>query len=739
MEAIATWKYQYETIKEDPFAVKMYTLPNGLQLFLSVNKEEPRIHTQIVVRAGSKQDPADATGLAHYMEHMLFKGTSNIGTLNWEQEKQLLEKIAMLYERYRQTEDENQRQRIYEEIDRVSGEAAKLVAPNEYDLLATAIGAKDTNAYTWVEQTVYINDIPSNELERWIALESERFRILALRLFHTELETVYEEFNIGQDQDYRKVGNAMRAALFPKHPYGTQTTIGSAKHLKNPSHVKIQEYFSTYYVPNNMALVLAGDFDPDEVVALAERYFGDYEPKLVPPFTFEEQLPITAPIRQEVFGQESPFIQIGWRFGGCRSQDALLLLLVQGILYNQQAGLFDILLNQEQRVLESQAWVRQYADYAILGLHAEPREGQSLEEVEALLLSIIERLKQGEFEDWLLEAIVRSYKLDELQETESNQARAHVLAQQYILGVPWSDYVHQLEALEKLSKADVVRFTQQHLQHNYAVVYKRQGADPNVVRVEKPPITAVDLNQGAISTFAAQFLATTPPRLQPVFHDFNDMIQRLPLQSGLWLDYVRNEQNSLFRLDYIFEMGKNSDLKLALALRYLPYLGTNRYTPARLQQEFFRLGLSFDVTVQDERAYVSLSGLEESLTEGIQLMEHILADAQADEAALHKLVADVLLKRANARQDRNVILREALAGYARYGADSPFTYRLPAEVLQNLQASELVARIRQLMHYQHRIYYYGQQQPQAVARLLEQQHAVPQHLLPPLPSKSFQQ
>ncbi len=739
MEATATWKYQYETIKEDPFAVKMYTLPNGLQLFLSVNKEEPRIHTQIVVRAGSKQDPADATGLAHYMEHMLFKGTSNIGTLNWEQEKHLLEKIAMLYERYRQTEDEDQRRRIYEEIDRVSGEAAKLVAPNEYDLLATAIGAKDTNAYTWVEQTVYINDIPSNELERWMALESERFRVLALRLFHTELETVYEEFNIGQDQDYRKVSNAMRAALFPKHPYGTQTTIGSAKHLKNPSHVKIQEYFSTYYVPNNMALILAGDFDPDEVVAFAERYFGDYEPKRVPPFTFEAQPPIEAPIRQEVFGQESPFIQIGWRFGGSRSEDALLLLLVQGILYNQQAGLFDILLNQEQRVLESQAWVRQYADYAMLGLHAEPREGQSLEEVEALLLSIIERLKQGEFEDWLLEAIVRSYKLDELQETESNQARVHVLAQQFILGVPWGDYVQQLKALEKLSKADVVRFAQQHLQHNYAVVYKRQGADPNVVRVEKPPITAVDLNQGAISTFAAQFLATTPPRLQPVFHDFNDMIQRLPLQSGLWLDYVRNEQNPLFRLDYIFEMGKNSDLKLALALRYLPYLGTSRYTPARLQQEFFRLGLSFDVNVQDERAYVSLSGLEESLTEGIQLMEHILADAQADEAALRKLVADVLLKRANARQDRNIILREALAGYARYGADSPFTYRLPTEVLQHLQASELVARIRQLMHYQHRIYYYGQQPPQAVAGLLEQHHAVPQHLLPPLPSKLFQQ
>ncbi len=731
--------YTYQTVSNDPFDVRIYTLSNGLKLFLSVNKEEPRIYTNIVVRAGSKQDPADTTGLAHYMEHMLFKGTSRIGTIDWEKEKILLEKISDLYEQHRQTTDDEERKRIYAEIDRVSYEAAKLAAPNEYDKLVTAIGAKDTNAYTWVEQTVYVNDIPANELEHWMQLESERFRMMALRLFHTELETVYEEFNIGQDRDFRKVTNVMREELFPRHPYGTQTTIGSAQHLKNPSHIKIQQYFSTYYVPNNMGIMMAGDFDPDEVVAMAERYFGDYEPKEIPPFTFEEQPPIAEPIRREVFGQESPYVQIGWRFDGAKSNEALMLLMINGLLYNQQAGLIDILLNQEQKVLESQAWVWQYEDYSLLGLHAEPREGQSLEEAEQLLLSMIEKLRQGDFEDWMMEAVIKNYKLDELRDMESNRARVSAMTYNFILGVDWGKYVRQLEDLEKITKQDIVRFANEHLHNNFVTIYKRQGDDPNIIRVEKPAITAVELNRDAISDFAVEFLSKEATRLEPVFPVFEEIIEPMTLQNGLPFSYVYNDQNELFRLDYIFEMGKNSDPRLALALQYLPYLGTSRYTPARLQQEFYRLGLSFDVQTNDERSYVSLSGLEESLEEGIQLMEHILADAKRNEDALRNMIADVLLKRANAKQDRGIILRDAMVSYARYGADSPFTYRLPAAELQGLKSKELTDRIHQLTSYEHHIYYYGQKPAQQVAQVLEKYHRVPKQLQPVLSTRSFVQ
>ena len=205
----------FKTVDNDPLGVKMYTLSNGLRLFLSTNDVEPRIHTNIAVRAGSKQDPPETTGLAHYLEHMLFKGTKHLGALDWEQESKLLEKISDLYEQHRKAEDPEQRRAIYAQIDQVSNEASKLVAPNEYDKLASAIGAKETNAYTWLEQTVFVNNIPSNELERWMRLESERFRMLVLRLFHTELETVYEEFNINQDRDFRKVNKAIHEILVP--------------------------------------------------------------------------------------------------------------------------------------------------------------------------------------------------------------------------------------------------------------------------------------------------------------------------------------------------------------------------------------------------------------------------------------------------------------------------------------------------------------------------------------------
>ena len=272
-----TKNYQTYSVENDSLNVQIYQLANGLTLYLSVNKTEARIHTNIAVRAGSKNDPSDTTGLAHYMEHMLFKGTSKIGTIDWDREKELIDQISNLFEQHRQTTDEVKRKEIYAQIDLLSSKAAQYISPNEYDRLTTAIGAKGTNAYTWLDQTVYVNNIPANELERWMELESERFKMMALRLFHTELETVYEEFNISQDKDFRKANNAIRQALFPKHPYGTQTTLGSAQHLKNPSLKKIQAFFKTYYVPNNMGIMLAGDFDPQEAIALAEKYFGNYQ------------------------------------------------------------------------------------------------------------------------------------------------------------------------------------------------------------------------------------------------------------------------------------------------------------------------------------------------------------------------------------------------------------------------------------------------------------------------------
>ena len=276
---------EYRTVENDPTKTRIYTLDNGLKVYLYVNKEAPRLYTSIAVRAGSKNDPATATGLAHYLEHMLFKGTDKYGTLNYEAEAPLLDKIDSLYEMYRGTTDETERTTLYAKIDSVSQVASTYAIANEYDKMVSEMGAKGTNAYTSQEETVYINDIPTNQLEKWITLEAERFRNPQLRLFHTELEAVYEEKNRSLDNDRGIAFETMMSNLFPNHQYGQQTTIGTVDHLKNPSLTEIKKYFNTNYVPNNMAICLAGDIDPDKAIQLIKEHWGKFERKEVPHFT----------------------------------------------------------------------------------------------------------------------------------------------------------------------------------------------------------------------------------------------------------------------------------------------------------------------------------------------------------------------------------------------------------------------------------------------------------------------
>ena len=208
------------------------------------NKLKPVIETRIVVGTGSKYDPSDNTGLAHYLEHMMFKGNEKIGTVNWEAEKPYIEEITNLYEEHKKAKTEKEKNAIYAKIDKLSYEAAKYAAPNELDVIVKSMGGKKYNAFTNNDETVYVLEIPSNELEKWIELERTRFGGLVLRLFHTELETVYEEFNQNQDNDFFWVINDINKRLYSGHPYGEKTTIGRAEDLKNPSMTAIMDFYN---------------------------------------------------------------------------------------------------------------------------------------------------------------------------------------------------------------------------------------------------------------------------------------------------------------------------------------------------------------------------------------------------------------------------------------------------------------------------------------------------------------
>lgn len=739
LSVAAQKQYTYSSVPDDPMQVRIYTLDNGLTVYLSQNKDAPRIQTNIVTRAGSKFDPATATGLAHYLEHMLFKGTHEIATLDWPTESALLQRISDLYELRRNTTDEARRDAIYASIDSLSTIAAKYAAPNEYDKMISSIGAEGTNAYTSTERTVYVNDIPSNEQEKWMMIESVRFQELVLRLFHTELETVFEEFNRGQDNDHRKAGEAMSKRLYKQHPYGTQTTIGTGEHLKNPSMVKIHEYFDTYYVPNNMAVIMAGDLDYDRTIALVDKYFGIWKKGPVPEFTFTPEAPITAPETVEVFGPMQEWVDLGWRFDGTKSNDPIMLDLISGILNNGRAGLVDIDLIQQQKVLDASTYSDEQTDYSEFGMSANPKEGQTLEQARDLLLAELGKLKRGDFDDWLIPAVVNNYRQQRIRYwNERNQLRAAALTDAFILKKKWTDVVTYFDRMATITKADVVAFAQAHFGDNYVCVFKRTGENKDTYKVVKPKITPLDINRGEQSAWFKAWEKVPSTPIAPQFVDYATAITQRDLAHGVKLAYIPNTSNDLFTLDEILDLGTYSDPKLKLAVKYLPYLGTAKYSAADIQKEFFKLGLQFDVFAGTDRVYVSLTGLDGNLEKGLQLFEHLLASAKPDPNALAELVNDIGQERSDNLKNKNQIMFGGMANYARYGERSPFTDVLSAKDLAGVKAEDLTALIKGLSSHQHRLFYYGKHPVDAMVALLNKEHRTPAKLLtypqpPPYP------
>ena len=499
--------FSYQSVVNDPTGLRLYTLDNGLKVYLSKNTDEPKIQTYIAVRAGSNYDPKESTGLAHYLEHMVFKGTDEIGTINWETEKKYLDTISNLYEKHRAEKNPDSKLAIYKEIDRVSLAASNYSVANEYDKMSSSLGATGTNAYTWFEQTVYTNKIPANELDKFLALESERFGQVVLRLFHTELEAVFEEFNRGQDSDGRKRYAAMLEGLFPNHPYGQQTTIGTAEHLKNPSMIDIHNYFDKYYVPNNMAVVLVGDLDFEETIQKVNNTFGKFERKEVEHPVLPKEEPLTTVVENEVFGPTAESISIAYRTGGVNTEEEKFVTLADMILANGNAGLMDLNLNQKQLVQYAGSSTTFLNDYGYHSLSGSPKEGQSLEELKVLMLDQINKLKKGEFEDWMIDAVVNDLKKSQLKQFESSTAVADAYVDAFIHNEKWEDKVRFLDDLKKITKQQLVDFANSFYKDNYVVTYKRKGNDDKIVKVQNPGITPVNLNRGANSQYIQDFKA----------------------------------------------------------------------------------------------------------------------------------------------------------------------------------------------------------------------------------------
>lgn len=702
--------YPYTTVKGDPMQTRIYTLDNGLKVYLSVNKAKPRIQTYIAVRTGSRNDPPETTGLAHYLEHLMFKGTTHFGTSNLAKEKPYLDDIESRYEKYRTLTDPAQRKQAYHEIDSVSQLAAQYNIPNEYDKMMAAFGSQGTNAYTSNDVTCYVEDIPSNEVDNWARVEADRFQNMVIRGFHTELEAVYEEYNIGLAQDSRKEWAAIYKLLFPAHPYGTQTTIGTQQHLKNPSITNIKNYFKRYYVPNNVAICMAGDFNPDEVIATIDKYFSSWkaDPNLSEP-QYAPLAPITQPRDTTVYGQEAENVMMAWRFDRGNSLQQDTLTIINQLLCNGKAGLFDVDLNQPLKVQASDDGFDALTDYSMFYLYGLPKEGQSLKDVRQLLLSEMKKLRDGDFAEDLLPAIVNNYKRYYYQQLDNNQFRANQFVDAFINRIPWEQVAGEIDRISKLTKADIVRFANAHFgDNNLVTVYKAQGNDTTIHKIDKPAITPIPTNNDKQSEFLKELINTKVTPIQPQFIDFNKDLDKATFEKGqTTLLYKQNTSDDLFTLAITFPVGQENTPRLNTAAGLIDYASTNKMTLAQVQKAFYTLACDYSVAVNSDETTYYLTGLNTNLPKALSLFNELLQTGHVSKDDYNNYVEAVLKNRKEVKtSQRNCFM--AVQSYGFYGPRNNFNDIMSEKEMREANPDELLRLVGNLRHQLNAtVMYYG--------------------------------
>ena len=699
--------YKYETVPGDPMHARIYTLDNGLKVYLSVNQEKPRIQTYIAVRTGSRNDPAETTGLAHYLEHLMFKGTKQFGTTDAAKEKPYLDDIERRYEAYRKLTDPMQRKQAYHEIDSVSQIAAKYFIPNEYDKIMSSIGATGTNAYTSNDVTCYTENIPSNEVDNWLKVEGDRFQNMVIRGFHTELEAVYEEFNIGLAKDNRKVWESLYRLLYPTHPYGTQSTIGTQEHLKNPSITNIKNYFHRYYVPNNVAICMAGDFDPDKVIASIDKYFGSW--KKSENLSFPQYAPVkelTAPRDTTVVGQEAAFMMMGWNFPGAASEQNDTLSVISEMLANGKAGLFDLDINQKMKCQYAAAYNDGLNEYSQFILYGIPMPGQTLKDVRDIMLAEVEKLKKGEFSDDLLPSVINNIKLNYNNYLESNEWRANEFVDAFINGEKWQDKVGYLNRISKITKQDVMAFAQKYLKNNYAIVYKEEGVDSTQKKIDKPQITAIPSNRDLQSKFVSDIINSKVEPIHPRFLDFKKDMAISKTKKGLPVYYVQNKTNNTFITSLRYEFGEEANKWLPFAKSYFDYLGTDKMTPEQLKQEYYKLACDYNISVAYDELCINIYGLADNMQKAVELTENFLQNAKADKDAYKRWVDSEMKSRRDDKMNQNANFG-ALKRYGYYGEYNATRNVPDSTELATTDPQKLVDLVKSLNSYKHEVLYYG--------------------------------
>lgn len=691
-------------LQSDPMGVTIHRLSNGLTVYISTERATPSISSWIAVRSGSRHDPANSTGLAHYLEHMLFKGTGKLGTLDFAQEKPHLERIAALYDELRAADAPEKRTEILAGINKETLAGAQFAVPNEFDNLYASLGIDGVNAFTSDEQTVYIATVPQNQFASWANVEGERFSDPQFRLFYPELESVYEEKNRSLDSPQSRIFEALTKALFPKHPYGAQPTIGHAEHLKAPAYADMVQYFDRWYRPNNMAILLAGDIDAETALPILEKAFGGLQAKelpALPPASLEvattrQEVEIKAPGEQAIF--------IAWPTVPAGHIDELALRAMDLIVDNSATGLLNLELVLSQKLPSAGSFPQTMVEAGMWVITGTARDDQSLEEVESLLMGVVSKLKAGTFTQADLDAIVINYEISEKRELESNDNRVSKLSSAFIEGRAWPAVVSEAERMAAITREDIMRVANQYLS-DAPVVIKRVRGDFNAEKVAKPSISPIEIDSSRQSPYAKEIKAAPVEPLKPEWLVEGTHYVLSDLPAGAFIA-VNNPRNDLFEIHYDFKVGEQQEPLLCYALELIERSGAGDKSPTELQRALYAIGSSIQFGCGSRESRITISGVDRKMEESLDILKAWLATPRIEADALDKLFANTVSKRKDAMNEPRVIA-QALAAYALLGKNSDFL-RVPSnKQLDAASSKKLIALAAELPNIQHRTSYFG--------------------------------
>ncbi len=711
-KAIEQPKLYAKPIASDPAKVTIHRLSNGMTVYLSPDKQTPSVTAHIAVRAGSRNDPQRSTGLAHYLEHMLFKGTTQLGTLDYAKEKPHLDKIASLYDDLRKPGAS--RDQILKQIDQETQATAELAIPNELDQMYAQIGITGLNAYTSNDQTVYVTEVPKNRLGQWATVEASRYADAVFRLFWPELEAVYEEKNRALDAPQRRVQEAFLRALFPDHGYGWSSTLGEVEHLKYPAYGDMVAFFNRYYTPQNMAILLAGDVD-ESVIPMLEKAFGGFKRPAGDAMSEGVLTPLQGRKVVTVKVPSNEGVKLGWPLVSATHPDRLALQVMDLLLLDGRQGILsrDLLLTQKVANAGSNPTFLREAGY--FDLYADALAGQKPEELEALLWGLVGKLQRGDFTDTDLATAVLTYEMNTQLQLESNDGRMGLMEEAFIAGEDWNDTVSRIERMRKITRADIMRVANQYLTKNVVVVQKVKGQE-SPPKIGKPGITPVKLDPTRRSAFAKSILEVAVPPIEPVVVKEGTDYQRTKLPTGP-LVAVKNTRNDLFTIHFEYDLGRIDDKLVCFALDTLKVSGAGAMTPEQVQRKLHELGLTIDTGCSRDESSITISGIDRNAEAGVELLRAWLSSPTFDDAILKARVASNLTARANAVANPQAIVG-ASGQYARWGEKSELLVVPSNKELQAATADQVKKSLVPFLHLKHRSSYFGPRESKDIAALV---------------------